>query len=80
MPVFFPFLKVSCAHSLLVDYMTSMSKMSKKIQKNQLEKEEMKTRMEEALVAEKAVFYALLFFFFFLFILYQKPFFQPATT
>lgn len=46
--------KVSCTHSLLADYMTSLSKMRKKMENNELEKEEMKARMEEAQLAKKA--------------------------
>ncbi|XP_077336554.1 sperm-associated antigen 5 isoform X2 [Lithobates pipiens] len=46
--------KVSCTYSLLTDYMTSLSKMRKKMENNELEKEEMKARMEEAQLAKKA--------------------------
>ncbi|KAM5181337.1 sperm-associated antigen 5 isoform 1-T4 [Mantella aurantiaca] len=45
---------VSCTHSILADYITSLSKMSKNIKNNQLEKEEMKTRMEEAQLGKQA--------------------------
>ncbi|XP_040194444.1 sperm-associated antigen 5 [Rana temporaria] len=46
--------KVSCTRSLLEDYMTSLSKMRKKMENNELEKEKMKACMEEAQLAKTA--------------------------